>query len=181
MANSPYLLFTLPAAGPSLTTGAAASMLSNAAAGQIKPTIPANWLAQGTLLTWDAWGVVTTAATPGNGTWDIRMGAATIMVTTGALALTASATAWSWHLHVDMTCRFVGLTTAAQLWAQGYLDNPTSLTAWTHLPVPQVAPALSSGFDSTIPNVMDSFFTESVATATFICHQARLIIQNPNF
>lgn len=180
MANSPYTLFTLPAAGPSLTAGTAASMLSAAAAGQIKPTVPANWIVQGTCLTWDAWGIVTTAATPGSGTWDLRIGSA-IQVTSGALVLAASAVSWPWHMHVDMICRTSGQTTAAQLWVQGYLDNPTSLTAWTHLPLPQTTAALGAGFDSTIPNVVDSFFTETLSTATFVCEMARLCIQNPNY
>jgi hypothetical protein len=151
------------------------------AAGQVRPTIPANWLSYGSTLTWDAWGIVTTAATPGTGLWDIRLGSAVVFTQATAITLAVSAASWPWHIHVDMTVQIQGATTAAKMWGNGYLYLPTSLTAFAAVPIPQTGFAQGAGFDSTVPNVLDSFFTESLGTATFVCQSARAIIQNPNY
>jgi hypothetical protein len=180
MSLSPYTIWAMPGAGPALTAAANASMLSAAAAGQSKPVLQANWLQAGTILEFDAWGTLTTAATPGSGTWQLNIGSA-IQVSSGALVLAASATAWPWHMNVKMQCRSLGQTTAAQLWVQGYLDDPTSLTAWSHLPLPQAAVALGAGFDSTVANYVDALWTQTLATGSFTCNFATLIAYNPNF
>jgi hypothetical protein len=181
MANSPYTLFTLRAAGPSLTAGTAASMLIAAApaAGQVRPTIPSLWSAYGTMLNFRAAGVVTTAATPGTGTWDLRIGSAQVVATSGAITLAASATTWPWMLDVDLVVRSEGATTAATCYGTGAIYLPTSLTAWTTSPITFGLGA--SGFDSTVPNVFDAFFTESLGTATMVCQTARLLMQNPGY
>jgi len=184
MANSPYTLFTLAAAGPSLTAGTAASMLvaGTPAAGQLRPTIPANWIGYGTRLTFDAAGIITTAATQGTGTWDVRMGSV-IVATSGALPLTASMASWKWQLHYDLTCQIVGATTAAKFWAQGYVAyaSAAATDSFFQLPYNTNPPVQGTGFDSTVPNVFDAFFTESLGTATFVCEQACAVIWNPNY
>jgi hypothetical protein len=178
MANSPYTLFTLRAAGPSLTAGTAASMLANATAGQVRPTIASLWLAYGTKLNFRAAGVVTTAATPGTGTWDLRIGG-NIVATTGAITLAASATTWPWQIDIDLIVRSEGITTAATVYGTGAVYLPTSNTAWTTSPITFGLGA--SGFDNTVPNVFDSFFTESLGTATMVCQSAALLAWNPNY
>ncbi len=179
MANSPYTLFTLAAAGPSLTAGTAASMLvaASPAAGQLRTTIPANWVGYGTMISFDASGVITTAGTPGTGLWDLRMGSV-VAATTQAMTFTASASAWPWALHLDVVCRSVGATTAATFYYTGYIVSPASATTATIVPV---TPGTGTGFDSTVPNVFDAFFTESLGTATLVCNQARAVIWNPNY
>ena len=183
MANSPYTLFVQQVAGPSLTAGTAASLLvpAAAAAGQVKPTIPANWMATGVGMTWDAWGVLTTAATPGTGLWDLRIGSVVAFTMATAVTLAVSAAAWPWHLHVDLTMRIQGGATVAQLWGNGYIYLPTSLTAWTSSPQPATGFALGTAFDSTVPQTFDAFFTESLGTATVVQHSSRLVMHNPNY
>jgi hypothetical protein len=180
MANSPYFTFALAAPGPSLTAGTVASMLVAAApaAGQIRPTIPANWLAYGVSMNFRAAGTIIAAATPGTGTWDLRIGG-NVVATSGAITLAVSASTWPWMLDVDLTVRSEGVTTQATCYGTGAIYLPTSLTAWTTSPITFGLGA--SGFDSTIPNVFDAFFTESLSTATMICQSARLIVQNPNY
>jgi len=155
---------------------------SSPAAGQTRPTIPANWLGYGTRLTFDATGIITTAATQGTGTWDVRLGSV-VVATSGALPLTASMVTWKWQLHYDLTLRIIGATTAAQFWAQGYVMYAASATTDStfQLPYNVTPPVLGTGFDSTVPNVFDSFFTESVGTATFVCETACAVIWNPNY
>jgi hypothetical protein len=184
MANSPYTLFTLAAAGPSLTAGTAASLLvaASPAAGQLRSTIPANWVGYGTRVTFDATGIITTAATQGTGTFDVRFGSV-VVATSGAFPLTASMSSWKWQVHFDMTCRAVGATTAANIWNQGYVMYGASATTDTVLQMPYNTnpPTIGTGFDSTVPNVFDAFFTESLGTATFVCETACAVIWNPNY
>lgn len=184
MANSPYTLFTLAAAGPTLTAGTAASMLvaASPAVGQLRGVVPANWIGYGTRITYEASGILTTAATPGSGTWDVRLGS-TVVATTGAVPLTASMSSWKWRVFFDMVARSVGATTAAQFWTQGYLQFGASATTDTTLQHPYNTnpPTLGTGFDSTVQNTLDAFFTETLSTATFICEQACAVIWNPNY
>lgn len=184
MANSPYVLFTLGGVGPSLTAGTAASMLvaASPAAGQVRPTVPANWIGYGSRLTVDACGILSTAAsTPGTGTWDVRMGSTVVFTTTGPTFPT-SMSSWKWFIHLDMLARISGAT-IAQFWTQGYLIYGASATTDTLIQLPYNVnpPVLGTAFDNTVPNVLDMYFTETVATATFVCEQATATIWNPNY
>lgn len=70
-----------------------------------------------------AFGKITTAATPGNLTWDIYFGTGadangTIIASSAAVALTANQTNLSWFLDLDITCRSIGAT--GSLMCTGY-------------------------------------------------------------
>jgi hypothetical protein len=179
MSNTPYTLFATQVAGPSLTAGTAASMLTAGSAGQIRNTIPAGWLnAIGTTIEVFAAGTLSTAATAGTGSWSLYFGSTAIWNST-ALTLTASMSTWPWSVYLEFTVRSVGITTAATLYGSGELDLATAANASSRY---QFTPGLgSSGFDSTVPNVLDLYFTESLTTATLICQQARAIIVNPYY
>jgi len=181
MANTPYLMFTQQAAGPSLTAGTAASLLvaGSPAAGQLRNTIPAGWLnAVGTTITVDLYGTLSTAATPGTGTWSLYFGSTAIWNST-AITLTASMSTWPWHVHLETVVRAVGATTAATVYGSGYLVMGTAANASN---VNQFTPgAGASGFDSTVPNVLDYWFTESLGTATCVLQQAKAVIWNPYY
>lgn len=181
MANTPYLMWSLQAAGPSLTAGTAASMLvaASPAAGQVRNTIPAGWLnAVGTTISIEASGTLITAATPGTGTWSLYFGTTAIWNST-AITLTASMTTWPWQIWMDFTVRTVGATTAATLYGTGSLQLGTAANASSLI---QFSPAAgASGFDSTVPNVLDLWFTESLSTATLITQQAKAVIWNPYY
>jgi hypothetical protein len=182
------LLASQQAAGPTLTAAAAASMLigSTPAAGQNRFTLPANTLAVGTVLNFKARGIISCAVTtPGTARFDLRFGS-TVIFDSGALSLDIVAkTNVPWTLDVDLTCRAIGATTAAQLWGQGtwsseaVIGSPLNSAGGNGLlNVPVGSLALSTGFDSTVANVVDSFFTQTVATGSMTCEQAFLTLCN---
>jgi hypothetical protein len=181
VANTPYTLFTQQAAGPTLTAGTAASMLvaSSPASGQVRNTIPAGWLnTVGAMIIVDANGTLSTAATPGTGSWSLYFGSTAIWNST-AITLPASMSTWPWDIHLEFVVRSVGATTAATLYGTGELTVGTAANASSAY---QFTPGVgASGFDSTVPNVCDLWFTESLTTATLICQQARVTLTNPNW
>lgn len=181
-------LFTLQAAGPTLTAASAASMLVAASplAGQNRFTIPANTFKVGDSLTVRAAGIISCAVTtPGTATLDLRFGS-TVVFSSGALPLNTTAqTNVPWWLDIDLTIRSIGATTAATLWAQGILISPATINAAAQATGPgpggnilpyNSVPAISTGFDSTVANVFDSYFTQTVATGSFTCQMYRLTL-----
>jgi hypothetical protein len=178
-------LVNLGAAGPTLTAAAAASMLvaASPAAGQQKFTIPAGLLKLADKLRVRASGIIScVVTTPGTARIDLRMGSV-VVFDTGALNLNVVAkTNVPWWLDVDLSVRFIGAGTIAQLWGQGIfaseavIGSPLPSAGGNGvLNVPVSGLALSTGFDSTVSNVFDSFFTQTVATGSFTCEQFELI------
>jgi hypothetical protein len=78
------------------------------------PTYATDWYT-GKRFQLDLWGRMTTAATPGNLTIEVRYGTTdaggTILATSAAVALTASKTAISWQMTVMVRCRDINTTT----------------------------------------------------------------------
>ena len=190
MSNYSYnsTLFSLRAAGPTLTAAAAASMLVAASplAGQVRPTIPAGTLAYGTMLQFRAYGIIScVVTTPGTARFDFRLGS-TVVYDTGALNLNIIAkTNVPWHLQVLMAVRSEGATTAATFWSQVLFVSEAVIAAALPaagsngiLNAPVSGVAASTGFDSTIANVFDSFFTQTVATGSMTCELAELSLLN---
>src|SRR5208337_127008 len=180
-------LFTEQAAGPTLTAASAASMLvaGSPLAGQNRFTIPANTFKVGDVLTIEATGIVSCAVTtPGTFRFDVRFGAAGVVFDSGAIPLNIVAqTNIPWYVRIMLSIRSIGATTAATLWGTGILITPATIavTAQTVGPGPggnilpwNAVPAISAGFDSTVANVFDSFFTQTVATGSFTCEQYML-------
>lgn len=133
-------------------------------------------------MTVEAAGVLTTASTPGTGTWDIRLGSVTV-ATSGAVPLTASMVTWKWYLYMDLLMRVEGAGTVSQFWPQGWIAFGASATSDT---VKQLAyntnpPVLGTGFDCTVDQVFDINWTPSLSTATFVCHMATAVLWNPVF
>jgi hypothetical protein len=126
--------------------------------------------------------------TPGTARFDIRMGAAGNTVVFDSLAIlldtVAAHTTVGWYLEILMTCRAIG--TAANFMGQGkwtcedILGTPAaapkgSLTAilpWN------AAPAVGGNFDSTVTNIVDMFFTQTVATGSMTLHQYSAVACN---
>lgn len=177
-------LFTQHAAGPTLTAAAAASMLiaSSPVAGQNRFTIPAGTFKEGDILKFVARGIISNVVTtPGTARYDLRLGS-TVVFDTGALALNVVAkTNVPWTLDIDIVVRSIGATTAATFWGQGtfvseaVIGSPLpSVGGNGILNVPVSSLAVSTGFDSTVANVFDSFFTQTVATGSMTLQQAAL-------
>lgn len=182
-------LISQGAAGPTLTAAAAASMLVAATplAGQVRYTLPANLLNVGSALRFRARGIISCAVTtPGTARFDLRFGSGVIF-DSGALNLNIVAKASvPWSLDVDLVIRAVaGGTTNTTVWAQGTWSSEAVIAAALPaagsngiLNCPVSALALTSGFDPTVSNVVDSFFTQTVATGSLTCEFAELTSLN---
>ena len=132
--------------------------------------------------------------TPGTLTLDIRTGPAIpttiVCCNGGAMALNIVAkTNVPWTLYWDLTCRAVGTGTSANLMHQGGWTSesvigsplPTVGGAGEHM-LPNAAPAVGTGFDSTIANYLDLFATWSLSNANSIqVHQYMVEDLNPSY
>lgn len=129
--------------------------------------------------------------TPGTLTLDLRMGPAlppTIVVANGgAMSLNAVAkTNVPWELWWELTLRSVGNGTAATWMHQATWTSesvvgsplPTAGGAATAM-LPNAAPAVGTGFDSTVANYLDLFATWSLSNANSIqTHQFKAWLSN---
>lgn len=128
----------------------------------------------GKMIRLKASGVISTVVTtPGNLTFDFRLGS--VIAWNGAataLNVTAQTNA-TWDLEVVITCRAVGISTSANLIGVGKFISRASLNApavgtttgvGTVL-LPDTAPVVGTGFDSTASQIADLFATFSVANA----------------
>lgn len=172
-------LITSQVDGSALTAAAAASMLPPAA----KFTFPSNLLKIGDKLQVKASGRISNViTTPGTARFDLRFGA-NVVFDTGAINLNIVAkTNVPWWLDIEMTVRSIGASTAATLFGMGIWTSEAGIAAAANAAggnaifnVPVGAPAVGAGFDSTVANVIDSFFTQTVATGSLTCHQFELI------
>lgn len=179
-------LFNNGTAGPAITAASATSMLQTATpvAGQSKFTMPANILKPYDKIKFRAHGIIScVVTTPGTARFDIRFGSVTVF-DTGALNLNTTAkTNVPWYLNVDMTVRSVGAGTTATMWGQGFwvseavVGSPAPSAGGNGiLNVPVSGLAVSTGFDSTTSFVVDSYFTQTVATGSLTCQMAELIL-----
>lgn len=172
-------LITAQVAGSALTAAAAASALPAAA----KFTFPANLLKIGDVLQVKARGIISNViTTPGTARFDVRLGSV-VAFDTGALNLNIIAkTNVPWQLDLDLVVRSIGASTSAQFWGQGtfvseaVIASPLPTVGGNGiLNVPVSSVALGTGFDSTISNVIDLFFTQTVATGSLTLQQYELV------
>jgi hypothetical protein len=142
--------------------------------GQAKFTLPANYVgAVGFTLRGRAMGRVSTlTAAPGTLTFRVKFGSIAVG-TTGALALNTTAkTNVTWILDFDLTVRAVGASTTANAMFSGAWQSEAVIAspaagaggAASHI-FPATAPAVGTGFDSTVSNVVDLTAQWSVSNA----------------
>lgn len=170
-------LITAQVDGTALTNSTTQTSILPAAA---RYTLPSNYFsAIGKTIRVRAFGRVSTVVTtPGNLTFLFTLGtiASPINVfTSGASALNVVAqTNATWDLEILMTCRTIGSGTTANLmgtskWTSRASLNAPAVGTTTGVGVvlgPDTAPAVGTGFDSTITNVADLQATFSVANAS---------------
>ena len=163
--------------GPTLTAAAAASCIPTPQ----KITLPNNYFEVGKMLRIRASGRISSViTTPGTARFDVRIGA--VVAFDGLAVLldsVAGHTNVGWDLEILLTCRAVGAGTVTQLFGVGkftcedILGVPatapkgvlTALLPWNS------APAVGTGFDNTLANTLDMFFTQTVATGSLTVHQ----------
>lgn len=145
--------------------------------GQAKYTIPANAIdVPGKKFRLTAQGRISTlVTTPGTLTLSLRWNSTPIIVATSqAFALNIVAkTNTSWWLDLLITARTVGSGTSATLMVNGEWQSEAVIGSPLQsaggiggLPWQASAPAVGTGFDSTVANVADFFATWSVNSAS---------------
>lgn len=175
-------LITAQVDGTAVTAASATTLLPPAA----KYTLPANFFEIGRKLQVRAAGRISSViTTPGTARFDVRFGATVVFDGLAILLDSVAAhTNVGWYLNIELTCRAIG--TSANLMGVGtwtcedILGVPASapkgvlsaLLPWNS------APAVGSNFDSTATQVVDLFFTQTVATGSCTLHQFELISCN---
>lgn len=129
-------------------------------------------------------GRITTAATPGNGSFDIYYGTGAdangvVLASSAALALTASQTNLSWWLDVYVHVRSLGA--AGTLFCTGKAHFNVGVLASTLQPmmIPASAPAVSGACDLNAANIISVQFKRSGSTAeTMQVHDMDVVAYN---
>jgi hypothetical protein len=181
-------LVTAQAAGTALTAAAASSCIPAAA----KFGLPANFFKYaGQQLIIKASGQISCVmTTPGTARYDVRFGAGgTVVADSLAMPLNIVAkVAVGWDLELLLTCRLIG--PAGNLMAQGtwkseaIVGSPLPSVGGSGLYVlpyhsnDGVAPPVGANFDTTAVQIVDLFFTQTVATGSMTLHQYSLISPN---
>jgi hypothetical protein len=180
MANANIILTT--ADGPTLTAAARATCLLPAQ----RIPFPANFWYPGRGLRVRVGGRLScVVTTPGTARWDICLGAAgtTIVFDSGALNLNVVAkTTVPFLLDVVLACRTIGSGTSATFFPlYGRLESEAVVGSAAaaaggngSLLCPVGTPAAGAGFDSTVANIFDLFFTQTVATGSMTIHTLQL-------
>lgn len=115
-------------------------------------------------------GKITTAATPGNGSFDIYYGTGAdangvLLASSAALALTASQTNLSWMVELWVSCRSIG--SAGTLFVDGLARFNAGVLATTLQPmmIPASAAVVSGACDLTAALIISVQFKRSGSTA----------------
>jgi hypothetical protein len=168
-------LGTLAADGAALNTSTTATSLMPAAgANRQLITLPNNTLyyAGQVLRVRGAGRLSNIVTTPGTFTLDIRFGAI-VVFNGGAMQLSTTAhTNVPFAFEIDLTTRAVGSSTSATLMGHGrFFSQAVSVsgadptTGHSFLMIPNTAPAVGNGFDSSATQAIDCFGTFSISNA----------------
>ena len=175
-------LMTMKASGPTLTAAAAASMLETRA----PFTVPPNFFEAGKKLYIRAAGRIScVVTTPGTARFDVRLGGIVVFDTAALNLNVVAKVTVPWSLEVDLTCYAAGTGTLANIMgvanfqSEAVVGSPLSSAGSNGaLLAPVGAPTVGAGFNSTASQLLDMFFTQTVATGSFTCHQYELIACN---
>ena len=170
----PFYIQTLAsqkAAGTLFNTYTAAKSVINVT--ELVP-IPGNYMQIGSKFRIKAWGGLSNVtATPGTVTFQIMMGSI-VVYTTGAIQMSTTANTLS-PLKFEATLRLdsAGAGTAAKFIGEGVLGalnltigagaNPTVTDTFAVVPV--TSPAVGTGFDSTVSEILDFWVGFSISNA----------------
>jgi hypothetical protein len=120
----------------------------------------------------------TVVTTPGTTTFDLRLGGV-IVSALGAINLNTTAqTNATWELELLATIRSVGVTTGATAIVTGRFSSraivggvAVATGGASLILLPDTAPAIGTGFDSTLALAVNVFCTNTVA-GSITCHQS---------
>lgn len=151
---------------PTITLAATSLMLWPAAT--YSPTYAKDWW-PGKRMHIRCFGKITTAATPGNLTVELRYGTAdnagTILCTSAALTLIASQTNISWSAEFYIKCADVAPTAAGSLLATGTLEIGAAVVAAGQALLPASAPAATGSLDLNVTSGLNVQMKRSGSTA----------------
>lgn len=161
--------------GSALTAAAAASLLPSHALF----TLPSNFFnSVGKALRIRATGRISCAVTtPGTARFSVRLGATTVFDGLAQPLNIVAKTNVGWDLDLLLTCRAIG--SSANLIGQGKWTSeavvgsplPSAGGSGVHVLPYNAAPAVGSNFDSTASQLLDLYFTQTVATGSITLHQ----------
>lgn len=119
-------------------------------------------------------GIGNLVTTPGTITFQVMLGSI-VVFTTGGIQLNATAhTNLPFCLDILLTCRAIGSGTSANFMGQarvsGVMFTKTAgqtdgVNSGSVIVVPQTAPAVGTGFDSTVDNILDFWTAFSISDA----------------
>jgi hypothetical protein len=147
---------------------------------QAQVLLPAQFFYIGKMLRITVVGAISNiVTTPGTITFQVQVGPAVpatiVAFTTGAIQLNATAhTTLPFWLEILLTCRTVGdvavATLMGQAWIAGIMVTRTAgqtddAQGMQVQLAPATAPAVGTGFNSTVPNVLDMFGAFSISNA----------------
>jgi len=179
-------LMTAEGDGPPLTASITATSIIPSGARAI---LPANWADVGRQLRFTLAGRISNiVTTPGTFTFDLRLGTIAtpiVVANLGAVQLNAVVqTNVSWWLDAVFTVRAIGSGTSANGIGLGLFVSQSIVGGGTGVAgaatvggagtssysqtLPQTAPAVGTGFDSTVSNAVDVFGTWSLSNANTI-------------
>lgn len=172
--------------GPALTDSTTATSILLAAN---KKILPPNFFYTGKMLRVTGCARVSNVVTtPGTLTLDLRLNSTPIVVANGVamqMSTTAHTTLPLWFQFL-LTCRAVGSGTSANLMAQGIALSQclavsgADVTVHGGIIMPNATPAVGTGFDSTVANVLDCFAKFSVNTSTTSIQLHQWLVEDLN-
>lgn len=180
------LLSAAPTDGAALTNTVTATSILVATS---KPVLPAQYFDKaGKMLRLRLRGRFSTVVTtPGTFTFDIRFGT-TVVFTGGAMALnTAAQTNATFDLEITLASRSIGSGTGATVMGIGAFVSRAVIGSGAagaggagELLLPDTAPVVGTGFDSTLAQTIDVFGTWSVANTgnSITVHQVMIESMN---
>lgn len=159
--------------GPALNTSTTPTSILPTSA---KYVLPANFFNIGKMLRIKAFGNMSNiVTTPGTLTISVRFNTTPIVVfTSSAMQMNAVAKAnLPWIAEILLCCRAIGTGTSANLMGGGtfqgesIVGSPLPAAGGSGgLVMPVTTPAVGTGFDSTVPNLVDLFAAFSISNAS---------------
>lgn len=176
-------LITAQVNGAAVTAAAATSLLPASAKYTLEPNFFKNL---GQKIQVKASGRISSLiTTPGTARFDVRLGSTVVFDGLAALLDTVAAhTNVGWWLDIELTLAAIGATAnlmGSGIWVcEDILGVPatapkgclTAMLPWN------AAPAVGGNFDSGASQILDLFFTQTVATGSVQLHQFELIAKN---
>jgi hypothetical protein len=170
--------------GTALTAAAAASLIQGAGATRAKYTFPANFFEVNKCVRITASGRISCAVTtPGTARFIVKFGSVTVFDSLAINLNVVAKTNVPWSLDLVLFCQSAGDSTTATMfpgncsWAsEAVVGSPLPTVGGSGvvlLPY-NTAPAVGTGFDSTVSQQFDLQFQQTVATGSCTLHAMKI-------